>query len=173
MTPPGPMRLFLIFSLLSLMAVGGGNGVIPEMQRQVVDLNHWLGSREFVALIGIAQAAPGPNTLIATLIGWRLAGFPGALVCSLGMFLPSSLLAFSVSRAWQRADGTRWRLAVERGLAPITIGLVLASGWLLTRAASTGWRSIALALGVAVIVLRTRLNPLWLLALGAVMGMLG
>ena len=170
---PSLGRLFLMFALFSLIAVGGGNGVVPEMHRQVVDLNHWMSSPAFVGLFAIAQASPGPNMLIVCLIGWKMAGFPGAMVCTLGMCLPSSLLTFSVARLWQRISGSPWRRAIERGMAPITLGLVLASGWLLGKAAGTSWRSYALTAAVALLVWRSRIHPLWLLAMGGLLGLLG
>jgi chromate transporter len=172
-TPPTLGRLFLMFALISIMAVGGGNAVVPEMQRQVVDLNHWMSSGQFVGLFAIAQASPGPNMLISSLIGWRMAGLPGALVCTLGMCLPSSLLTFSVARLWVRIGGSPWRRAMERGLAPVTLGLVLASGWQLSKAAGSDWRSYTLTAAVALLTLRRGLNPLWLLAGGGLLGLLG
>jgi chromate transporter len=173
MTPPTFGRLFLMFAVISLMAVGGGNAVVPEMQRQVVDLHRWMSGPQFVGLFAIAQASPGPNMLISCLIGWRLAGFPGAAACTMGMCLPSSLLTLTVARLWHRIAGSPWRRALERGLAPITLGLVLASGWQLSKAAGPDWRSYSLSAAVALLTLRRGLNPLWLLAGGGLLGLLG
>jgi len=173
MTPPGHGRLFLLFAVISLMAVGGGNAVVPEMQRQVVDLHHWMSGPQFVGLFAIAQASPGPNMLISSLIGWRLGGFPGAAAATLGMCLPSSLLTLTVARLWHRFAQSPWRRALERGLAPITLGLVLASGWQLAKAAGPDWRSYSLSAAVALLALRRGLNPLWLLAGGGLLGLLG
>ena len=173
MSAPSLGRLFLLFALFSIMAVGGGNAVVPEMQRQVVDLNRWMSGSQFVGLFAIAQASPGPNMLISSLIGWKLAGMPGALVATLGMCLPSSLLAFSVARLWNRISGSPWRRAIEQGLTPVTLGLVLASGWKLAAAAGSGWHCYVLSAAVALLTRRRKLNPLWLSAGGGVLGLMG
>jgi len=173
MTPLSSLpQLFLSFCLLSLMAVGGANALIPELHRQAVEINAWMSGAEFAALFAIAQAAPGPNVLVVTLIGWKVAGLPGAIATTLGMCGPSSLLAFGVGNLWQRFRASPWRLAIQRGLAPITIGLVLGSGYLLTRMADSDWPAYLLTVVTIVVCLKTKLNPLWLLATGAVLGLL-
>jgi chromate transporter len=95
-------QLFLNCCILSLMAVGGANALIPELHRQVVEVNNWMSGGEFASLFAIAQAAPGPNMLIISLIGWKLAGITGALVATLAMCGPSSLLAYGVGQLWER-----------------------------------------------------------------------
>lgn len=171
-TPP-LTELFLGFCLMSLMAVGGANALIPELHRQAVEVHGWMSGTEFAALFAIAQAAPGPNVLVVTLIGWKVAGMPGALMTTLGMCGPSSLLAFGVGRLWERFRASPWRQAIQRGLAPITIGLVLGSGYLLTQMADNSWSAYLLTGLTIFICLKSKLNPLWLLALGAVLGLLG
>lgn len=173
MALPSLLQLFLSFCLLSLMAVGGANALIPELHRQVVEVNGWMDGAEFAALFAIAQAAPGPNVLVVTLIGWKVAGLPGAIATTLGMCGPSSLLAYGVGKLWQRFRASPWRLAIQRGLAPITIGLVLGSGYLLTRMADSNWPAYLLTGITAVVCLKSKLNPLWLLAVGAMLGLLG
>jgi chromate transporter len=170
---PSFTGLFLRFSLFSLMAVGGATAMIPEMHRQVVDLNGWMNNADFAALFAIAQAAPGPNVIFVSLIGWKLAGIPGALVCTLGMCLPSALLAYQVGRLWDRFRPSPWRQAIERGLAPITIGLVLGCGCLLVQATGTRWPLLAIAALSAVLSYRSRQNPLWWLAGAALLGGVG
>ena len=170
MTQPSLSGLFLRFGLFSLMAVGGATALIPEMHRQVVELNGWMSNADFAALFAIAQAAPGPNVIFVSLIGWKLAGIPGALVCTLGMCVPSALLAFYVGRLWDRCRHSPWRQAIERGLAPITIGLVLGSGCLLVKATGTRWPLFAIAAVSAVLSFRSRENPLWWLAGAALLG---
>ena len=173
MTQPSLSGLFLRFSLFSLMAVGGATALIPEMHRQVVDLNGWMNNADFAALFAIAQAAPGPNVIFVSLIGWKLAGIPGALVCTLGMCTPSALLAFGVGRLWDRFRPSPWRQAIERGLAPITIGQVLGSGCLLVQATGIRWPLLAVAALSAVLSFRSRANPLWWLAGAALLGGVG
>jgi len=170
MSQPSLTGLFLRFGLFSLMAVGGATALIPEMHRQVVDLNGWMSNTDFAALFAIAQAAPGPNVIFVSLIGWKLAGIPGALVCTLGMCLPSALLAFGVGRIWDRYRHSPWRRAMERGLAPIPIGLVLGSGCLLVRATGTRWPFLLVAAASAGLSFHSRRNPLWWLAGAALLG---
>ena len=173
MTAPSLTALFLRFCLFSLMAVGGATALIPEMHRQVVDLHGWMSTADFTALFAIAQAAPGPNVIFVSLIGWKLAGIPGALVCTLGMCLPAAVLAFAVGRIWDRFQHSPWRKAIERGLAPLTIGLVLGSGCLLAKATSTHWQLGLVAAASAGLSFRSGRNPLWWLAGAALLGALG
>lgn len=173
MTPTSLPGLFLRFCLFSLLAVGGVNAVIPELHRQVVDLEGWMSSAEFASLFALAQAAPGPNVLIVSLIGWKVAGVPGALVCTAGMCAPPALIAFAAGRLWDRYKHSPWRLAVERGLAPITIGLVLGSGCLLVRASGSRWQIGAVAAASAVAACISAKNPLLWLAGAALLGAAG
>lgn len=173
MTGPSLSELFFRFCLFSLMAVGGANALLPEIFRQVVEVDQWLMSAEFATFYAIAQAAPGPNVLIVALIGWKLLGIPGALACMVGMVTPSSIIAFGVGKLWYRFRTSLWRKAVELGLAPITVGLVLGSGCLLLTTAATNWRLYAVAGATTVAAYFLRHNPLWWLAIAAMLGALG
>ena len=113
-----------IFAELSLLAFGGGNSILPEMQRQVVEVHPWMSAADFTALYGLAQAAPGPNLMVVTLVGWRVAGLPGAVVTTVATFAPSSLLTIVGVTVWHRFRQAPWRRAVQAGLVPITAGLV-------------------------------------------------
>jgi chromate transporter len=167
------LRLWLLFAGLSLLAVGGGNGVIPDMQRAAVDRYHWMTAREFLDAFAISRAAPGPGSMIVLLIGQKAAGLPGALVAGLGMYLPSCLLVYAAARVWRRHEHAAWRLVAERALAPIAIGLVFASGLALMQGTETTARSWAVT-GVATIVLAaTRLHPLVVLLAGSGAALLG
>jgi len=161
------------FALLSLVAVGGINAVVPDMHRLVVDGNHWMSDREFADLFAISSAAPGPNVLIVSLIGFKLAGIVGALVATVAMCGPSSVLSYVVSRLWQRAHGAAWRDFIRRSLAPVTIGLVVASGWVLCRAADTDWLGIVITIATVAALLGSTLNPLWLLGAAGLLGLSG
>lgn len=176
MTRPHLGWLFLRFCLFSLMAVGGAGALVPELHRQAVEVGHWMDSAEFASLFALAQATPGPNMLIATLIGWKVAGIPGAVVCTVGFCLPSASLALVVGGLWDRHRTSPWRRALERGLAPITLGLILGGGIHLAKAAGGGWALALVTAASAVLSWRSRLNPVvWLLgaaALGA-SGLLG
>ncbi len=159
--------LALGYAQMSLLAVGGVSAVLPEMQRLVVTRHAWMGSTEFAALFALAQMAPGPNMLVATLVGWRVAGLPGALAATLGMIGPSSLLTWLTAGAWHRFRERPWRRRVQAGLVPVTVGLIVAAAALLVASTSTGLLASGITLAVATAVLATRLHPLALLAGGA------
>jgi chromate transporter len=171
---PDPLgALALNFALLSLVAVGGANAVVPEMHRFAVDGNHWMPAREFADLFAISSAAPGPNVLIVSLIGFKVAGLAGALVATAAMCGPSSVLSFAVARLWQRAQGAAWQNFIRTSLAPVTIGLVIASGWVLAQAADTSWPGIAITAATVAALFWTKLNPMWLLAAAFCLGVIG
>ncbi len=145
---------------------------MPEIHRQIADHLHWMDDRTFVDLIGVAQAAPGPNVIIVSIIGWHVAGALGFAVATSAMVLPSSCLAFLIGRMVQRhAENDLWRLT-KRVLAPIAVGLILASGAVMTHAADRGVLTVATTLGMTLLVLRTRLNPLFGIAAAALVGVL-
>jgi chromate transporter len=143
------------------------------VHRVAVDVHHWVTDEEFTQMFVIARAAPGPNMLVVTLIGWHVAGLPGALVATAALCAPSCTLSYLVARAWQRFRGARWQRAVEAGLAPITVGLVLATGWLVARGAHAGWAAYGVTAVVAALATLTRLNPIWLFAVAGLLGLLG
>lgn len=165
--------LGLIFAQLSVLAIGGVNSTLPEMQRQVVDVHGWMSARDFAALFALAQAAPGPNMMVSTLIGWRVAGLGGALVATLAMVGPSSVLTWASASAWHRFRDRVWRRRVQAGITPVTVGLVAAAAALLATSTAPNWRAGAVTLAVAAAVLATRTHPLLLLAVGAVLGAAG
>ena len=166
-------ELALQFVALSFIAFGGANAVLPEIHRQSVELRHWMSDAEFARLFAIAQAAPGPNVMISTLVGWKVAGIPGALVATLAMCAPTCLVTYHVSKVWDRHHQSRWRRAIGEGLAPVTVGLVLASGWLLARGADLQWKLAAVTLAAAGVACATKLNPLWCLGAAAGLGLAG
>ena len=162
-----------IFAELSLLAVGGGNSVIAEMRRQVVDVHSWMTAADFAALFALAQAAPGPNLMVCALVGWRVAGPAGAMVAMAGIVGPSSILAGVTTTVWQRFREARWRIRIQAGLVPVTVGLVCATGALIAIAADTRWTLAAITLAVAAGSLLTRWHPLLLLGAGALLGVVG
>jgi chromate transporter len=158
------------FSALSLMAFGGANAVVPEIHRVAVDARHWMPDADFTALFAISQAAPGPNVMIATLVGWRAAGLPGALLATVAMCLPSCVLAYWVAGLWYRFRDAAWRPVVAAGLAPVTVGLLAATFWLLARSADQNLRLAMITAGTAAIACFTKLNPLWAFGAAAAAG---
>ena len=170
------LALFAHFVVLSLLAVGGAITTAPDMHRFVVGEHHWITDAQFSASIAIAQAAPGPNVLFVAVIGWNVAGPLGALATMSGTLLPSTVLTLFATRWGSRRSETRGMRAFTAGLTPLTIGLLVATGWLLARPYVDGARAMgALALmGISIVVMmRTRLSPMWLVGLGALAGMLG
>ena len=166
-------ELALYFAALSLVAVGGANVVLPDMHRHFVDVQQWMSGAEFVELVAISQAAPGPNMLIVTLLGWKVAGLAGALVATLAMCVPSSLLTYGVAHVWQRYRHTPWHAVLRAALAPITVGLVLAGGYVLTESADHTWVAFAITAATVIVVVATEVHPLWLLAIAAAIGYAG
>jgi len=164
------LDLVLWFSLLSLLSIGGMSSIMPEMQRIVVEINHWVTPAEFTQLFAVSQAAPGPNILITSLIGWHVAGVAGSLAALAAMTVPASVLTWYVSAAWDRFRDAPWRAVVQRALLPVTVGLVLSGGYVLATPHGLDWRSVLIAGASAAALFATRLNPLWLLAGGGVLG---
>lgn len=118
--------LIVVFAPLSLLSFGGGQAIVADIQYQTVEVHKWLTNSEFVDMFALSRAAPGPSTLISALIGWHVAQFPGALVAALAMYIPSSILVYGASSWWQRSKESPLRIAIERGLAPVAIGLIFA-----------------------------------------------
>ena len=170
-------QLFLHFLTLSLLAIGGAITTAPEMHRYLVGQQHWLTDTQFTSSIAIAQAAPGPNILFVAVLGWNVAGLAGAGVAMAGSLLPSTTLVLSATR-WARAnkDGMPVR-AFTAGMMPLTLGLMLATGWLLAepylRAPEHRWTTVALLAATVLATLRTRLGLVWMVLTGGVLGALG
>jgi chromate transporter len=166
------VELALYFMLLSLISVGGMPSVLPEMQRYVVDVKGWITPEDFMQLFAVGQAAPGPNILIASLVGWKIAGLGGALLALAAMCGPAAVLAWWVAGLWDRFKGTPWRTAIQRAIAPIVVGLILSGGFILATPGAPDWRLWCIAAVSAAGMLLTRINPLWLLAAGGLLGAL-
>jgi len=212
--------LSLHLAILSLSAIGGGVVLVaPDVHDYVAVQNHWLTSEEFAAVYALAQAAPGPNVLFVTLVGWLIAGMKGALATTAAVVLPSSLIALGAARLawrskagkqardddpdgrckqlWQDGQGarqgqggtnwqggrdaqdvaqarpSRWAQALRAAIAPLSAGMLAAAGWSFLNMANAGVLAIALALAAAVVVYATKINPVWLVALGALAGLAG
>ncbi|MEO5764397.1 MAG: chromate transporter [Casimicrobiaceae bacterium] len=161
------------FASLSLLAIGGINALLPEFHRVVVDVEHWMTSAEFADLFALAQLAPGPNAMIVSLLGWKAAGVPGAFVATVASCGPSSLVCYFAMRRFERMKEAKTRATLQRALAPIAIGLVLASGYTLARAADRSAIAVALTVIATVVIAWTRVNPVWVLAVAALVGVSG
>jgi chromate transporter len=165
--------LFFHFLALWFVAIGGPSAILPDINRYVVDLHHLLSNREFAELYTLAQAAPGPNVMYTTLIGWHLAGWSGALATTIPLLVPATTLTLIVGHFIERYPDAPILRAIRRGLTPITIGLMFAGATVLMRAVSHDWRGYLTTILTAAIVLRLTCNPLWMLAAGAILGIVG
>lgn len=165
--------LFVHFTLLSLMAIGGVSAVLPDMQRYVVEANQWMSAHQFADAYALGQAAPGPNLMFVTLVGWDVAGLPGAIATTVALTVPPLVLTLMIMRFSAQNPDAPLGLAIRRGLAPITIGLMLASGWILLSSTDHNWRGYVLTALTIAAVTQTRLNPLWLIVGGAILGIAG
>ena len=160
-------ELFSVFAPLSLVTVGGGQTTLAEIQRQVVYVHHWMNAQDFLNAFAISRLAPGPGSLLVTLIGWQVAGFWGAVVATLGIFGPTAFLIYGVACLWKRHRGARWQLALEAGLRPVAAGMIMAAVYVLFLTLEGGWLARAIAIVATGLMLRTKLNPLILVACGA------
>lgn len=165
--------LFAHFLVLSLLAVGGAITTVPDMHRYLVVEHGWLDDAGFTSAIALAQAAPGPNVLFVAVLGWSVAGVAGMLATMAGIMIPSTVLALAVNRWGARRAEALWMRAFTLGLGPLTIGLLLSTGWVLTEPVRTRPAAWGLVAVTVVLMLRTRWSPLWLIALGGVVGALG
>lgn len=169
--------LFSHFLLLSLLAVGGAISTAPDMHRYLVTEQHWLTDAQFTSSIAIAQAAPGPNLLFVAVLGWNTAGPLGAFAATSGILLPSTVLSLWVTRWGTQRRETRGVRAFTNGLTPLTLGLLLATGWLLAepylREPQHRWGALGLIAITVLAMTRTKVSPMWLIALGALVGAFG
>jgi chromate transporter len=165
------VELGLFFSVLSLLSVGGMPSVIPEMHRYVVESKGWISHTDFMEMFALGQAAPGPNVLITSLIGWKIAGVPGAFVTLIAMCGPAAVLSYWVAGVWERKKDAPWRAIAQRAMAPMVVGLILSGGFVLaTPGGAPDWRLWLIAAMGAAGLVATKLNPLWLLGVGGALG---
>jgi chromate transporter len=165
------LQILVTFSILSLVAVGGANAVLPEMHRQLVELHGWLDDATFSQLYALAQAAPGPNILVASVMGWRIGGWGGMAMATVGMLLPAAVLAWIMAGLVHRLRGAPWLKPAQGGLVPVAVGLLLAAGLVMAEASSQfGLLPLVVVAVSSVFVWRTNYSPLWVLVGGGVLG---
>ncbi|HEY5366579.1 MAG TPA: chromate transporter [Casimicrobiaceae bacterium] len=173
MIPPILLELASQFLVLSLLSFGGGAATLPDIQRRVVDVHHWLTNVEFTQMFALSQAAPGPNVLVVSLIGWKVAGVAGGIIAMLSMCAPSSVLTYWVAYASERFREAPLRVAIQRGLLPVTVGMMVASGYVLMRTTDHSIAAYVWTIVTAATITLTRIHPLWLLGIGAALGVFG
>jgi chromate transporter len=155
------LQLLAVFAPLSLLSLGGGQSIVADINQQAVAIHGWVTQAEFVDLFAISRAAPGPGALLTTLIGWKTSGLLGAVVASLALFVPSSVLAYGATIGWTRHNQHPWHRTAERGLAPVATGLILASAFSVLRSSSSTWMIWGLAaIALVIFLVRPKLNPL-------------
>jgi len=167
------LGLFTHCMMLSLLAIGGAIATLPELQRFAVVDHGWLSEADFTASVALAQAAPGPNLLVVPVVGYAAGGLVGALAALAGMLLPSTALTLAVTRWGFRRRDTRGGKSFVSGMAPVTLGLLLSTGWLLSLPVAQKPAAVLLIGGTVVLMLKTRISPMWPIALGALVGALG
>lgn len=165
--------LFGQFFLLSFLAVGGAITTTPEMHRYLVTQHSWLTDAQFTASVAIAQAAPGPNVLFVAVMGWNVAGPLGALATMCGSLIPSTALSLWATRWGHRRRETRGVRAFTSGMAPLTIGLLLATGWVLAGPAVGHAGAMLLVAATVLVMMHTTISPIWMVGVGALVGALG
>jgi chromate transporter len=161
-----------VFAYLSLLTVGGGMAAFPEMKILTVDVHKWVTFPQLIHLYSVGQLAPGSNMMMVVSIGQWAGGTLGALVTLIAFLGPTSLLAFVVARFWKRLEPWPWRASIQQGLAPISVGLLLAGCFTLAKGAIQGTETAAIAVAVLLILLRYKINPALLVIAGAVVGVL-
>ncbi len=175
------LQLAGLFASLSLLSIGGGNAVLPEMHLQAVRGHHWMTDSQFADIFSISQTAPGPSILIVTLVGYgaglTVGGVPGAIIggviATIAMIVPAASLMYAVTLFWHKAQKAKWRIAVEKGFAPLTVGLIMATSLVMSRAADHDWRAYLLTAICTAIFVFTRTNPLIVVGAAGVLGYFG
>lgn len=188
------LALLAQFMFLSLISISGAITTVPDMHRYLVAQQGWLTDAQFTSSVAIAQAAPGPNVLFVALMGWNVGinaaggmeagmrawplGLAGLLVTLIGIMLPSTTLTYFATRWGHRNRERRGVRAFKQGMAPVVIGLLGATAWVLAAgngaaSSSAPWHLWLLTAAAAVVVWRTRIHLLWLLGAGALLGALG
>ena len=187
------LALFGQYLLLSMLSISGAITTVPDMHRYLVDQQHWLSAAQLTSSVAIAQAAPGPNVLFVALMGWNiglnagggieggphawLLGLLGLTITMVGIMLPSTTLTYLATR-WGRRNRTRREVrAFKQGMAPVVVGLLIATGWLLAignhPVDAPAWHVWLIATVATLVVWRTRIHLLWLLGIGAMLGAAG
>ena len=164
--------LIRVFAYLSLLTVGGGMAAFPEMKVLTVEVHKWLTFPQLIHLYSVGQMAPGPNMMMIVAIGQWAGGLLGAFLVLVAFFGPTALLAFIVARGWKKLEKWQWRASIQQGLAPVSIGLLLAGCFTMAKGAISGVETAAIAVGVLLILLQYKINPALLVLVGAAIGVL-
>ena len=167
MNAPILADLLAVFAPLSFLTIGGGQSIVADIHRQAVDIYGWLTESEFMDLFAISRITPGPGSLLVTLVGYRVASGLGALIASVAIFVPSSLLVYGLARLWARHREATWTRVIQAGLVPVAAGMILAASCTVLRAAEGGPWAWSVAAASTLALMYTRINPFLLLGAGA------
>lgn len=159
-----------VFAYLSLLTIGGGMAAFPELKVLTVDVHHWLTFPQLIHLYSVGQIAPGPNMMMIVVIGQWAGGSAGAIVTLIAFFAPTALLCYVVARFWKLLERWPWRKSIQEGLAPVSIGLLLAGCFTMAKGSVTGLETAAIAIGVLLMLLQYKVNPAILIVAGALIG---
>jgi chromate transporter len=164
--------LIRVFAYLSILTVGGGMAAFPEMKILTVDVHKWLTFPQLIHLYSVGQMAPGPNMMMIVSIGQWAGGILGAIAVLGAFFGPTAVLAFMVAKAWKKLEKWPWRRSIQQGLAPVSIGLLLAGCFSMAKGAITGTETAAIAVAVLLILMQYKVNPALLVLASAGVGIL-
>lgn len=167
------LTIAAVFASLSLVSIGGGNTVLPEIHHQAVGAHQWMTDQQFADIYAISEAAPGPSSMISSLVGYKAAGLLGAVVAMVAILGPSSLLMYIACLTWERFRDAKWRIAFEKGLAPVSLGLLFSSGVTIVRSSDHTPVAYVITAVACVLLVRTRISPLLIMAAAGVLGALG
>ena len=165
--------LFLKLSAFSLVAFGGINALLPTLYDLSVNQEHWINSQTFADYFAIAQAAPGPNLMTVTLIGWKVGGIVGAAIATLAIAWPSSIMIYFLQRSILGMRDIQKQKMIQAAAGALAVGLVLSAAWGIALQINTGAAAYLLTMGTIAITLFTRWHPLYLIAIGGALGILG
>jgi chromate transporter len=163
-------KLARVFGYLSLLTMGGGMAAFPELKRLTVEVHGWVTFPQLMHLYSVGQMGPGPNMMMVVAVGQWVGGFLGAVAVAIAFFGPTALLALSVGRLWKRLERWPWRASIQKGLAPVSVGLLLAGCFTMARAAITGLETATIAFAVLMILRRFTINPALLILAAAIIG---
>lgn len=166
-------QIIKLFASLSVISFGGGLSVIPEMHMVVVDNYHWMSTTQFVDIFAITQATPGPSTLVVSLVGYKAGGWWGLIAATLAMFLPACVITFIASHFWDKFNKTQISKIITNGLAPVTLGLLLASALIIAKGSVMNIGGGIVAVAALILFSTTKINPLYIMAAAGLIGWLG
>ncbi|WP_114992077.1 chromate transporter [Synechococcus sp. UW179A] len=173
-------QVVITFLKLSLFSIGGGNTLLQAYHREAVETFGWLTNRQFSDLYGLAEAAPGPSSMFVGLLGlgagWKH-GPVWALItgysAEIAILLPSTVVMLIASVYWNHWRDSPWRMAFERGLGPVTLGILFSVSVTILKTANHSLIAYGLSFMVCFFVLKTKISPLVFIGICGLAGVLG